>query len=306
MSSCDAASAERRRRVRLATRALVLAWALSSHPACADAGDTTWMPGNSREIPRNESASRDAPVSGLVFAPRVSAKGAADFGIATIDGGDVVFRPGFFAFFELEHADEGLSGPLPLPGEGKGPMLWRGSFGLSLMMSARRLARAWFGPRGAIEWGVVAAHESDHVTGASFDDAPLPTDIPDGGGGDFLSFELAVRAPVAAKVDGWWRVQDRAYVVGPILHAPGAEAGLHWHLFRHAEPVVSVFAESLLVDREYGVRDGGFVGLLAGLAAPGAAGELLPYTALDIGNGKGLLINRREAVWSIGVRYAPF
>jgi hypothetical protein len=269
-------------------------------------GETTWMPGNSREIARTVSASRDAAVSGLVFAPRVSAKGAADLAISKIDLGPIALRPGFFGFFELEHADQGLSGPLPLPGEGNGPMLWRGMFGLSLMLSAERLAQAWFGPRGAIEWGATLGHESDHVTGGSFDDAPAPGDIPDGGGGNFVLYELAMRAPIAGRVDGWWRIEDRAYFAGPILHAPGAEAGVRWRLAPHLEPVLSVFGESLLVDRENGTRNGGFLGLLAGLSAPGAAGELVPYTEVDAGNGKGLLINRREVVVSIGVRYAPF
>ena len=51
---------------------------------------------------------------------------------------------------------------------------------------------------------------------------------------------------------------------------------------------------------------GGSVGLLAGLALPGAPGELVPYAAMNAGNNKGLLINRREIDVSIGVRYAPF
>jgi hypothetical protein len=280
--------------------------ALAAQAARADDGATTWMPGNSREIAKTTSASRDTAVSGLVFAPRVSAKGAADFAVARVDAGGVSLRPGFSAFFELEHAKQGLSGPLPLPGEGAGPMLWRGMFGLSLMLDADRLARSCFGPRGAIEWGATLGHESDHVTGASFDDAPAPGDIPDGGGGNFVLYEAAVRASLGRRLEGWARIQDRAYFQGPILHAPAAEAGARWHLAPHAEPVVSVFGEALLVDQEQGVRDGGFFGLLAGIAAPGAAGELLPYVALDVGNGKGLLINRREAVGSIGVRYAPF
>jgi hypothetical protein len=285
--------------------AIALACVSASPDARADPAMPAWMPGNSREIDRTASASRDAAVSGLVFAPRVSAKGAADFAVSKLEAGGIAFRPGFFGFFELEHADEGLSGPLPLPGEGKGPMLWRGMFGLSLMLSAERLAHAWLGPRGAIEWGVTLGHESDHVTGGSFDDAPAPGDIPDGGGGDFVLYELATRVPLAGRLDGWGRIQDRAYFLGPILHAPGGEMGIRWHLAPKAEPVLSLFGEGLLVNHEQGAGNGAFFGALAGLAAPGVAGELLPYTAVDVGNGKGLLINRREAVVSIGVRYAP-
>jgi len=280
--------------------------AATATSARADDG-VTWMPGNSREIPKTASASRDAPVSGLVFAPRVSAKGAADFAFAKIDLDGFALRPGIYAAFELEHADPGLNGPLPLPGEGKGPMLWRGMFGFSFALSAEHLARRWFGARGAIEIAVTVGHESDHVTGASFNDAPDRGDIVDGGGGNFVLYDLAVRVPLGAHVDAWGRVEDRAYWLGPILHAPGAELGVRWYAAPHFEPLVSVFGERLLVDPNINAaKDGGFAGLLAGVGLPGALGELLPYSALDVGNGKGLLINRRELTLGIGVRYAPF
>ena len=175
MISWAAASDSRRRHglaAFLVSSAFGAACLLVGSPASAD--PPTWMPGSSRAIERTTSASRDAAVSGLVFAPRVAAKGAADLALAKIEVGGLALRPGFSAFFELEHADVGLSGPLPLPGEGKGPMLWRGVFGLSLMLSAEHLARAWLGPGGIIEWGATLGHESDHVTGGSFDDAPAP------------------------------------------------------------------------------------------------------------------------------------
>lgn len=275
--------------------------------ADADATTVTWMPGNSREITRTTSASRDVAVSDLVFAPRVGAKGAADFAFAVVRAGGIALRPGFNAFFALEHADVGVAGPLPLPGEGKGPMLWRGVFGASLALSAERLARAWLGRGGAIEITVTVGHESDHVTGGSFDDAPEPGDILDGGGGNYVVYDGAIRALAGPRLEMWARVEDRAYFVGPILHAPGIDTGLRWHLLPHVEPVLSLFGEALLVDHnQNAARDGGFAGLLAGLALPGALGELIPYSAVDVGNGKGLLINRREIDLSIGVRYAPF
>jgi hypothetical protein len=273
----------------------------------AHADSVVWMPGNSREIQRTVSASRDAPVSGLTFTPRVEAKGAADFAFVKIDFGDAVLRPGAFAFFELEHADPGLQGPLPLPGEGKGPMLWRGMFGASLALSAERLAHAWLGPRGAVEITVTAGHESDHVTGASFNDAPQRGDIIAGGGGNFILYDVAIRRSFGSHLDGWARIEDRAYWLGPVLHAPGAEMGVRWHMLPHFEPLLAVFGEALLVNHNLnGANDGGFGSLLGGIGLPGALGELLPYTALDVGNGKGLLINRRELTLSIGVRYAPF
>jgi hypothetical protein len=273
----------------------------------ARAENVAWMPGNGREVSRTSSASRDAPASALVFAPRVAAKGAVDFAFAKIDLGGLALRPGADGFFELEHADTGVGGSLPVPGQGRGPMLWRGHYQLSLALSAERLARAWLGARGAIEIAAAAGHESDHITGASFDDAPKRGDILYGGGGDFLVYDFAMRAPLGARVDLWSRLANRAYVRGPILHAPGIDAGVRWHALPHLEPLVSAFGEALLVDHNAnGANDGWFVALLAGAALAGKLGELLPYTAVDAGNGKGLLINRREVRWSIGVRYAPF
>ncbi len=298
------ASPPTRALLRVCLLAAGLLWPRGAH---ADPATVTWMPGESREVSRATSASRDVPVSDLVFAPRVGAKGAADFAFLALRAGGVALRPGFDAFFALEHANVGVAGPLPLPGEGKGPMLWRGLFRASLALSAERLARKWLGPGGAVEITAAAGHESDHVTGGSFDDAPEPGDILDGGGGNFVVYDAAMRAFLVPRLEAWARVGDRIYWAGPILHAPGAEAGLRWHLLPHVEPVLSLFGEALLVDHDLNAaRDGGLAALLAGVALPGALGELIPYTAVDVGNGKGLLINRREIDASIGVRYAPF
>jgi hypothetical protein len=306
-------------RATLALALVVAAAVLSTRRVRADDA-VTWLPGNSREIDRNASASRDAPVTGLTFAPRVGAKAAADFAFVKIASGGVALRPGFAGFFDLEHAVSGLNGPLPLPGEGNGQMLWRGHFEFSLLLSAERLARDWLGPRGALEIGMTVGHESDHVTGASFNDAPEPGDIVSGGGGNFLLYELALRAALGTRVTMWARVEDRAYWLGPIAHAPGAEVGVRWHARPHFEPLTSVFGEGLLVDHRVHqgnesaaedqqileAKNGGFLGWLVGIGLPGAYGQLIPYAALDVGNGKGLLINRREMDLSIGVRYAPF
>jgi hypothetical protein len=299
--------------------ALVLATALFATRQAGAADGFTWLPGNSHQIERNASASRDAPVLGLTFAPRVEAKAAADFALLKIASGGVALRPGFSGFFDLEHAETGLKGPLPLPGEGNGVMLWRGHFEFSLLLSAERLARDWLGPRGALEVGATVGHESDHVTGESFNDAPRPGDIVSGGG-NFVLYEIAMRKALGGRVMLWARVEDRAYWLGPIAHAPGAEIGLRWHALPHVEPVTSLFGEALLVDHRVNqngesaaehlqileAKSGGFVGWLLGIGLPGAFGQLIPFTALDVGNGKGLLINRREIDLSIGVRYAPF
>jgi hypothetical protein len=284
----------------------LLAIGLASAGARADEGAVTWMPGNSREIARTASASRDVAASDFVFGPRVSAKGAMDLAFAAIRVGGLVLRPGIEGFLEIEYADTGSNG-VPIPGQGKGPILWRGHYEFTLAVSAERLAHDWIGPRGALELTLTGGHESDHVTGGSFDDAPLPGDIVDGGGGNYLMLDAALRRPLGDDLDVWVRVEDRVYLAGPIRHAPGGEAGVIWHLAPHLEPVVSIFAEALLVDHAQNqANDGGFLGILAGPSVPGKLGTLLPYIAFDVGNGKGLLINRREAVVTVGARVAAF
>jgi hypothetical protein len=287
--------------------AIAIGLSIASSTSARAQTHVVWIPGNSREISRSTSASRDTPVSALVFGPRVRAMGAADFAFAKIDLDGVVLRPGMDAFFELEHADTGLEGKLPLPGQGNGPMLWRGMYRVSLALSAEKLARRWLGERGAIEIAMSAGHESDHVTGASFDDVRARGDIEAGGGGEFFVYEIATRAPLSAKVDVWARIEDRQYLRGAILHAPGLEGGLRWRAGRVLQPIVSVFGERLLVDPNVNHgENGGFASILAGVAVHGAAGEAIPFLSLDMGNGKGLLINRREINLVLGVRFAPF
>lgn len=294
----------------LACVALVLA---GSVPGAALADEiryvgpkTEWLPGGAREVSRVMSASRDAPVTTLVFGPRVRAMPAADFAVAKVTTQGLAMRFGFDGFIDLEHADTGYRG-LPLPGRGNGPMLWRGVYRFSFALSAEDLARRMFGPRGAIELAWSVGHESDHVTGASFDDAPRRGDILYGGGGDFVLFEAASRVPVGERVDAWLRVQNRAYVRGAILHAPGLEGGVRWRVGERLWPTLSLFAESLMVNPNLdGASDGFFAAALAGLGVRGTHGELMPFFSTDIGNGKGLLINTHELRFSIGVRYAPY
>lgn len=293
------------RRSALLTLVAVL---LRAAPAGADgAGQVEWVPGSSREIPRTASASRDAPVSALVFAPRVRGDAAVDLAVVKIAWGGVALRPGFHAMFDLEHAEPGVAGALPLPGQGAGPMLWRGLYGVSFALSAEALARRALGERGAIEIAVSFGHESDHVTGESFDDVRAPGDIAYGGGGDHVTFDVAARTRLGRFVEVWARPGDRIYVRGPLRHAPGLDLGLRLRAHPLLQPVIGAFGEGLLVDRSQGgAKDGFFASLLAGVAVAGRAGEITPFVAWEVGNGKGLLINRREARFGGGVRYAPF
>jgi hypothetical protein len=42
--------------------------------------------------------------------------------------------------------------------------------------------------------------------------------------------------------------------------------------------------------------------LLLGVALPGERCELTPFTAIEAGHGAGILVNRTELRWSVGVR----
>ena len=70
-------------------------------------------------------------------------------------------------------------------------------------------------------------------------------------------------------------------------------------------PFLSAFAE-WLVARPALARDGYLVRCLGGAALLGRFGELTVFAAIDRGNGKGLLINRRETRVSASLRYMPF
>jgi hypothetical protein len=268
-----------------------------------------WLPGSSRAIPRTTSASLDAPVTGLVFAPRDELRAAADLAILRLPFAGVALRPGLSGFCDVQYASTGGFWPVP---PSAGQILFRGHYEFSLSLSAESLAKDWLGPRGAIEVVVSIGHESDHVLGSGdpdsgFVNAPDRGDIVDGGGGSFAIDEFAAQGSLGAHLDLWGRLADRAYFSGPILHAPGVEAGVRWHLAPHFEPVLSVFAEALLVDHaQNAANDGGDAELFAGIGLPGKLGEVIPFSSFGVGNQKGLLINYRELTLSIGARYAPF
>ncbi len=272
-------------------------------------GEAEFLPGSSREVTRSTSASLDAPVTTIVFTPRVELKAAADVGLFRWDLSGVALRPGLAGFCDLQYADPGGFWPVPPP---TGQILFRGHYEFSVSLSAEHLARKSLGPRGAIEVAILGGHESDHVLGSGgpesgFVNAPKPGDIVSGGGGNFFGTEVAIRAPMPSAGEVWARIADRRYIAGPILHEPSIEGGLRWHLWPHAEPVVSVFFEGLLVDPNQNAgRNGGDGELLAGVAFPGRWGELTPFASAQVGNQKGLLINHREFDVVLGVRYAPF
>jgi hypothetical protein len=280
--------------------------------------DVTWLPGPPRAIPRSASASRDTPVLEYAYGPRAQASIGAEPGLLAIDHGDFVTRVGLYAMVGLENATDTRAFP---PGE-----LWRGLVGASVAWDLPNAAKAWLVPGADLEVALVVGHESDHATVDSTArlETPPATAIPFGAGGDFVAPDVAVRLPAGPLVLTA-RLQDRVYfnafplVVGDRASSDGIAAGLHeglaqaagadliarWRLSSWAQPQLALFGEHLFA-REPSVDDGGFFRAMLGLALPGWSGELLPFGSFDTGNGKGLLVDRRETRLSIGVRYAAF
>ncbi len=291
----------------------VAAALLAAPPASAD---STWLPGPARAIPRTTSASRDTPLLEYAYGPQAQASIGAEPGLVAVRGHDVTGRVALYAMVALENANDQVVFP---PSK-----LWRGLVGLSFSLELPRAARAWLGPGSDLELTALLGHESDHSSSLGGLDAPSPTVIPNGGGGNFVSLDAAagLRAgPFAFTV----RLQNRAYfnallsivgarsdsdTVASLLHeglvdAAGADLVVRWRATVGAQPQLGVFAEHLFA-RDRGVADGAFFRAMLGVVFPGRVGELEPFGSFDAGNGKGLLVDRRETRLSVGVRYAPF
>jgi len=183
-----------------------------------------------------------------------------------------------------------------------------------------------FGAGGAFEIGVeLGVERSRELVAAASDRVDLPfgpEDIPFGGGGLWLGVDVAWRLRLA---DAWVvnvRLADRIFTNGwPLMfgaraesqdvatfldeglaHQPSLAIGVRWAACASVQPVARLFFEGLIPSDD-SAAEGYFLRGILGVAFPGDAGELLPFLSLDAGNGKGLLINRRELRFSVGVRH---
>jgi hypothetical protein len=309
---------------RRAVVALALAMGAGAMAVCVPRGaradvETVWLPGPARAIPRTASASRDAAVFEYAYGPRAQASIGLEPGVLELRRPWLVTRFGLYALAGLENATNTRVFP---PGE-----LWRGLVGVSFAWELPAAARAWLLPGGTLELGLVVGHESDHATASSSSalEPPGPRTIPFGGGGNFVAPDVAVRLPAGRAVTIDLRLADRVYfnalplLVGARVASDAVAGALHeglasaasvdvvvrWRALSWAHPIFAAYAEHLFA-REPFVDDGGFLRVMAGVALPGRLGEVEPFGSFDAGNGKGLLVERRELRLSVGVRYAPF
>jgi hypothetical protein len=297
---------------------LFLIAATLSSARSAHADDAfVFLPGPARAISRATSASRDTPVLEYAFGPRAQASLGVEPGVLELPGRRTTWRFGFYSLVALENAN---STDLFPPTE-----LWRELVGVSMAVELKSLARAWLVPGSALEVGLVFGHEGDHAGADVSLPALGPHDIAFGGGGNFIAPDVAIRLPVGRAVTLTMRLADRIYwnelpsivgaraasdVIADDLHeglenAASADLIARWHATKWAAPQLALFGEHLFSHDEF-ADDGGFFRAMLSVVFPGKIGELSPFYSFDAGNGKGLLVVRRELRSSLGIRYAFF
>jgi hypothetical protein len=266
-----------------------------------------WLPGAAREIPRSTSASRDTPVLEAAYGPRAQSNLGLELGVRRFRFDDFSVR--FGAHFLVALEDHASASGFPFVAT----QFWRAIYGSNVAFSATRLAHEWLGPAGAIEISLGFAREGDHMDAdfaqkhPRFEVAPRVGDIPTDPEREYMSHDLAMRVSPFEDFEIVFRIQNRIYLRGAVLYAPGGEAIARYRGSRYIHPILAVFGERLVVDHNANqARDGAFGRILLGAALPGIIGEITPFGSLDGGNGKGMLLNRRDLRISAGVRYSPW
>jgi hypothetical protein len=279
----------------------------------------TWLPGPARAIPRGDSASRDVAAFEVAYGPRAQTSIGAEPGLLESRGTATSFRFGTYGVYQLENATSTRLLPAT--------ELWRGLFGLTLAWELHGAARAWLPKRSALEVALVFGYEDDDATANSTaaPNRPSQRAIPFGGGGVFVSPDVALRLPLGRRAQVTMRLADRVYInafplmfgarvasdaVADFLHeglvnAASSDIVFSWRATGWLVPKLGVYAEHLFA-RDRFVQDGAYLRAMLGCALPGRVGELEPFVAVESGNGKGLLIDRRESRASLGIRYAFF
>jgi hypothetical protein len=298
-----------------AAAALAACVALAPRAMADPALGVSFGPGPARAISEELSAWRDAPVFEYAYGPRAQASLGGELSLYTNRREESTFRLGLSALAAFEN---GASKSV-LPDE-----VYRTRFGVTFAFSADRLARRWLGEGAALELSLLAGFEHDGQASSYVPDAPRPWDIPFGETGLVFQPEIALRAPLGRRIEVTTALRDRltasglaaavgarvasdiaaGYLDEGLLHVPGAEVDLRWRAFPRGSPVLSLAGEQFIPLAP--ARTGFFVRALLGAALGGSLGEVVPFVSFDAGNGSGMLIDRREARLSFGVRYAPF
>jgi hypothetical protein len=280
----------------------------SSAPASAE-----WLSGPSRAISVADSASPDAPVTGYAYGPRAQASLGGDLALLSVRSPGSTLRLGGSALVAFEDtARHGV-----IPGE-----TLRTAFELSGAWALTDFAARTLGPGKELELSLaLGRHAALPMTDFTLGDRYHSDDVPFGAGGTYLAADVAFRAPLGQRFASYSRLGVRCYTNGfpDLVGAHEAsdftadawhegaeyqawfELGLRFRAAAWVEPLARVYLD-LIEPHDDSAKSLALARLLLGAALPGARLELTPFTALEAGHGAGIVVNRTEFRWSVGVR----
>jgi hypothetical protein len=260
-----------------------------------------WRFGFPRAIPTTRSASRDAPVFGVMMAPRGIRTAAGEMGFVAYQGHGITLRPGFLGMLELEGNEQ--------PGFTLWPRqqihFWRGAYAFQSALAFDALGQRLCN-RCALEATLRFRHESEHYTGANsggqaidYSDRPIF--------GDAVVMDVA-----SALWRGNWllitRVLNNFFLPDRSSYSlgPGLDLHLRYAAWNSLHPFLSGYGEYLFGTEHAGIGypDAFLVRGLLGLAIPGSLGDVMIFMSGDVGHRKGLAAYTKEASLGCGVRLA--
>jgi hypothetical protein len=267
-----------------------------------------FLPGAARAIPQSDSASRDAPVFELAYGPNPQASLGGELGVWRHRGKVVDFRLSGYTLAAFENGQSQRPPPVEF-----GRILFgaTGAFAFPLPLGLMEAS---------IGLGRSQAFQMTNVVA----DATHVSDIPFGAGGSFVAVDVAwqttrdpwsltlragdrIHLPTFARMFGQTVAVDAFSdaTADALIDEPSLDAVLRWKASVIWQPLLALHG-GLLDPNDGFTRRGVFGRAMLGVSFPGAHGELLPFLSADIGNGLGMLVNRHELRFSLGVRYALF
>ena len=289
------------KRVSLALAGLV---SISAANASAD----EWLAGPSRAIERSRSIAHDAPVVELAYGPRPRLRLGTDLAMYT-RARRATLRIGGEGFVALE----GLSGDSLPNGVG------RAGFELG---GAWAWQPRWVGPDGVVELGLGLGARRSFVIEGFEPPGPYRTDdVPFGAGGQYFGVDGALRQSPGSRLELESRLGLQLYT-NAFLDAVGSHAAaslvadglgegarlavdgeltLRWLVTASLQPVWGVGFDAI-DPQDDRAKPLYLMRTLLGAALTGRDAELLPFMDVEAGHGQGLLANRTELRFGVGVR----
>ena len=298
----------------VASATLGLGLLLATPLAASENLDLAFLPRESRELPLSYSAATDAPVVQYGYGPRAQALIGGEIGVIESRDEEIAGRILADVVVGLDNADS--HGPIPTE-------LWRHRFEFGAVWA---YLPAFTGFPGTFELFYSFGHTgADTLGDYRLSDAIEPTDIPFGGGGFYLGTEAALSQPLGPALTLVSRLGTRTFanalpqLVGAkgtsdaaavgfnegLAHAPYGELLLRGPNEAAIVPLLALRGQAFVPSDDSATAKVTVRGFL-GLGVDGAAGEVVPFVATEIGAGPGLLINRQEARLALGVRYVAF